>query len=127
MRRSLLARSVLEEEPLRKQSIRLIAIATLSLALSGATAFADSYFFSVDPAGGSIVGASGSVIGWGYSITNNSSTDWLEALAVNAGIFQHATLDSGHYFDFPLIAPNTTVTVSFGAAGSSGFGEGLAA
>ncbi len=88
---------------------------------------ADSYTFSLIPSNGSINGAPGSLIGWGYSITNDSASNWLDALAVNAGIFRFATLDSGDYFDFPLVAPDSTVTVSFTPAGASGFGAGLAA
>jgi len=104
-----------------------MAIATASLLISGVAAFADTYTFALIPANGNIGGPAGSTIGWGYTITNNSATNFLDALAVNAGLFQHATLDSGDYFDFPLVAPNTTVTVSFVPADGSGFGAGLAA
>jgi len=104
-----------------------MTIATASLLLTSVAAFADTYTFSLIPTNGSIQGAAGSMIGWGYTITNDSSSNWLDALAVNAGIFQHATLDSGDYFDFPVVAPDSTITVSFAAAGGSGFGAGLAA
>jgi hypothetical protein len=112
---------------LSKQSFRPMAIALSSLLLTSVGAFADTFTFALIPASGSIQGAPGSVIGWGYTITNNSSTYWLDPLAVNAGIFQFATLDTGDYFDFPLVAPDTTVAVSFVAAGGTGFGDGLAA
>ena len=102
-------------------------LAVLCLSSSAVIAHADSYTFSLIPANGAISGIPGSVIGWGYQITNNSTTDWLSTLSVNAGIFQHATLDSGDYFDFPIVAPGATVTVAFTEAGISGFGAGLAA
>jgi len=118
---------VSEEKALRKQFVHFMAVATALLLLSSVAAFADSYTFSLVPAGGSVKGAPGSVVGWGYTITNDSSTHWLDTSAVNAGIFRFATLDSGDYFSFPLVAPDSTVTVSFAPAGGSGFGEGLAA
>lgn len=102
-------------------------MAAVCLLSSTFVSHADTYTFSLIPANGSISGIPGSVIGWGYQITNNSTTDWLSTLSVNAGIFQHATLDSGDYFDFPLVAPGATVTLAFTNAGVSGFGAGLAA
>jgi len=116
-----------EEKPLRTQLVRSMAMALVSALLFSAPALADTYSFSVVPAGGAIEGAPGSLIGWGYSITNDSSTYWLEALALNAGSFQFATFDSFDYFDFPLVAPDSTATESFSRAGSSGFGTGIAA
>lgn len=111
----------------RRPGVRSFIVAAAGLLLVAATASADAFTFSVIPSNGDIQGAPGSVIGWGYSITNDSSTDYVETEAVNAGIFQHATLDSGDYFDFPLVAPDTTVTVDFTVADGSGFGTGLAA
>lgn len=111
---------------MNKSILRGIIVAAMALCLSCAAALADTYTFALVPTGGSINGAPGSLIGWGYSITNDSFTNWLEPLTVNAGIFQHATLDIGDYFDFPLIAPSQTVTEAFTSAGVSGFGSGLA-
>jgi hypothetical protein len=67
-----------------KQLFRLVPIAAAALLLSGVPSFADTYTFSPVPLSGDIEGAPGSVIGWGYSITNDSSTDWLETLAVDS-------------------------------------------
>ena len=106
--------------------MRLIGILAVALLLSGSAAFADIVTLSLIPGSGNIQGPPGSVIGWGYSITNESTTNWFSPLAVNAGIFQFATFNSADYFDFPLIAPGSTVTTKFTPAGGSGFGNGLA-
>jgi hypothetical protein len=51
------------------------------------------------------------VTGWGYAIQNQSSTEWLVTTGLSAGAFQHATPDL--IFDFPDLAPGTTVTVPY--------------
>lgn len=101
--------------------------ATVTMIFACVAASGDTFSVSLIPSSGNIGGASGSLIGWGYSITNDSSTDWLDVLAVNGGLFQHATLDINDYFDYPIVAPDTTVTVNFSPASGAGFGTGLAA
>jgi hypothetical protein len=59
-------------------------------------------------------------VGWGYSITNDSSTQWLvTADLTTTGSFQNGTPNTG-IFDFPIIAPDTTVNVSYNAATGTG-------
>jgi hypothetical protein len=99
-----------------------ISIAILLGALAAAPSFADSVFqFNLVPSGGSVTGAAGNSIGWGYTVTNNSRDEWLYLNAASSTIaFQGGTLKP--VFDFPVIPPNTTVTVPW-SAGSSGIFE----
>jgi len=71
----------------------------------------DIYTFGIIPGDGSISGAPGATIGWGYTITNESSTDWLLATNLDADSFAYGlpTL----LFDFPEVAPGATVTEFF--------------
>lgn len=69
---------------------------------------ADSITFSLLPSDGNISGPAGSLVGWGYSITNNSSSDWFLATDLQADSFSDGTPTS--LFDFPEVAPGATVT-----------------
>src|SRR5580698_1849279 len=80
--------------------------------VSPAVTFADTFSFSATPNGGDISGAQGQTVGWGYSITNNSTTDWLGTLNLSvASPFQNGFFT--FIFDFPVIAPGATATESF--------------
>jgi len=48
----------------------------------------------------------------GYSITNQDSTDWLVTTNLTAGSFADGTPDASP-FDFPVVAPLTTVTLPY--------------
>jgi hypothetical protein len=72
---------------------------------------ADSFTFDLLPTGGSISGTAGSVIGWGYSITNESTADWLVISHLNSDPFVDATPNV--LFDFPILAPGATATASY--------------
>ena len=73
---------------------------------------ADLYTFSVPPAE-NVSGPGGSfeLTGWGYTLQNQSSADWLVTTGLNAGTFQHATPQL--IFDFPDLAPGASVTVPY--------------
>jgi len=79
---------------------------------------ADVYTFDLLPASGQISGAPGSTTGWGYSITNHSSSLWLATSALTSDPFSHAT--PSLLFDFPQLAPGATVALPFNAAGGAG-------
>lgn len=81
----------------------------------------DSYTFSLIPDDGNISGAPGDTIGWGYSITNDSTTDWLLATNLNADSFAYGTPTL--LFDFPEVAPGATVTELFDPIGMTGLYE----
>jgi len=83
------------------------------------TAAANASTIVLDPVGGSIFGPAGSTLGWGYTITNDTS-NFLQPLSLNAGIFAKST--PSDIFDFPTVAPNASVTLAFSpvATGSCG-------
>jgi hypothetical protein len=61
-----------------------------------------------------VSGAAGTTVGWGYSITNDSSTDYLDLSDIDASVFQHGTPDSSPFlFSFPGLAPGATFTQSY--------------
>src|SRR5271157_268253 len=62
------------------------------------------------PANGSVAGPAGSTVGWGYTLTNNT-TDWLQAMNVSSDPFQNGTPNV--IFDFPAVAPDSSVTLDF--------------
>ncbi len=51
------------------------------------SAYADSFTFSSIPASGNISGPAGNSVGWGFSITNYSSSDWLVTTNLIADVF----------------------------------------
>ena len=72
---------------------------------------ADTYSFSISPAE-NVSGLGGlTFTGWGYTIQNQSSTDWLVTTDLNAGTFLYATPQA--IFDFPDVAPGARVTLPF--------------
>lgn len=75
---------------------------------------ADSWTFSLVPANGAISGPPGATIGWGYSITNQSSTNWLMVTGISSDPFLHATPDA-FLFTFPILAPMASLTVPYNA------------
>lgn len=94
------------------KAVRAFFLVSFFLALFSAKVFAQSipYTFNLIPNGGAITAAAGQTIGWGYSITNNSSS-FLVTTALNADLFLNGTPSS--VFDFPVIAPQTTVSENF--------------
>lgn len=85
------------------------------------SAHADSFTFSPMPANGNISGPAGSTVGWGYSIANQSSSDWLVTTDLTADPFLHGTPEL--LFNFPSIAPGQTVTESFNSTIPTGLYE----
>jgi hypothetical protein len=80
-------------------------------------AMADSWFPSLLP-GPAISGPAGSTIGWGYSITNDSATQWLVLEGLTESPFEEVdALDP--VFDFPILAPDATGTEDY-VMGTSG-------
>jgi hypothetical protein len=79
------------------------------------TSFADSFTFSSIP---SAPAAAGSTTGWGYSITNNSPTNWLFTTALSADPFTDGMPLS--LFDFPILGPLAGASVAFDAVNAIG-------
>jgi len=82
---------------------------------------ADSITFSLLPPDGNVSGAAGSLVGWGYSLTNDSSADWFLATNLNSDSFSNCTPTS--LFDFPDVAPGAIVTEAFDSVNSIGLYE----
>ena len=53
------------------------------------------------------------ITGWGYSLQNQSSSDWLVTTGLTAGTFLYATPKL--LFDFPDVAPGKSVSVPYDA------------
>jgi hypothetical protein len=99
--------------------VRNLAIQLIGLLLiCSSAAYADPFTFDTLPGSGDVAGPAGSTVGWGYSITNTSLTNWLVLSSVNAGTFLMGT--PGALFDFPIVAPGTTATVAFDALAGLG-------
>jgi len=81
----------------------------------------DSLTFDLIPLTGNVAGLPASTVGWGYSITNNSSTDWLLTTNMVSDSFLYGTPTL--LFDFPEVAPGATVTESFDPVGLTGLYE----
>lgn len=91
---------------------RVIAVGFLFLFVSAA-GFAESVVLTLIPPDGDVSGPPGSTAGWGYTITNNTFL-WLESVSLSAGSFSDGTPKA--IFDFPNVAPNSSVTEAFSPA-----------
>jgi len=93
---------------MRMDSMRLslLFVAPALLAVSSG-AWADTVTFLAVPA--DVSGPAGSTVGWGYSITNDS-TNYLDITGIDSDLFLAAdgTPDSS-IFNFPNVAPGQTV------------------
>jgi hypothetical protein len=90
--------------------MRTLFLAICLSALPGLAA--ETYTFNVSPAE-EVSGPGGlfTLTGWGYTLQNQSSSDWLVTTSLNAGTFLHATPQL--IFDFPDLAPGASVTVPY--------------
>jgi hypothetical protein len=91
------------------------ALAVLMVLTTAPLAHAAPFTFSLLPASGAIAGEPGSTIGWGYSITNPSETDWLMLTTLNADAFLNVTTTEA-LTALPILAPGETQTVSYNPA-----------
>jgi len=95
-------------------------ILLLSICLSALPALAaDIYTFNISPPE-NVSGPVGlpTITGWGYTIKNQSSTDWLVTTNLTAGAFLYATPQV--LFTFPTLAPGATVDVPFNPVSGDG-------
>jgi hypothetical protein len=94
-----------------------VLIALLSL-MFGTIGFADAqiidaWSFGTLPSDGVVSGQAGTTVGWGYTLQNESPTYWLFGFDVQPDKpFQHG-LGSNAPFDFPVLAPGTSVSVPY--------------
>jgi hypothetical protein len=60
-------------------------------------------------------------VSWGYSLTNTDSSNWFATTNLNSDSFANGTPTL--LFDFPILAPSTTVTEAFDPVNSIGLFE----
>jgi hypothetical protein len=90
------------------------------LATHGARA-ENTFTFTTLPDPGDVSGTAGSTVGWGYSITNNSLTDALDLTGIDSTLYLATDgVPDASIFDFPVLAPNTTVTEDYDPMGFFG-------
>ena len=77
--------------------------------------------FTLLPADGNVSGVPGSLVSWGYSLTNTDSSNWFATTNLNSDSFANGTPTL--LFDFPILAPSTTVTEAFDPVNSIGLFE----
>ena len=82
---------------------------------------ADTYSFSLVPPSGNIAGPPGATVGWGYSLDNESTSDWLVTSDLQAGTFLDGSPSS--LFDFPDLGPGESVIVPFDPVAGTGLYE----
>ena len=96
------------------RSVVILAVVTFAVA---ASAFPDDITLSLIPASGTVSGPPGSTVGWGYTITNNTA-EWIQTMDVSSDPFQNGTPNV--IFDFPAVAPDSTVTLDFSFVAGGG-------
>src|ERR1017187_10321049 len=77
--------------------------------------------FNLIPSDGNVLGAPGSIVGWGYSLENTDSANWFMSTNLNSASFSNGTPTL--LFDFPIVAPGGTVTETFDSVNSIGLFE----
>lgn len=93
------------------RAMAIVAVSSLCSALCVNLSAAALVDFQTLPANGFIASPPGSTAGWGYSIANGSSTDWLMTISLNTGALTAAV--PHHIFDFPILSPGSMVTVPY--------------
>jgi hypothetical protein len=68
-----------------------------------------------------VSGIAGSTVGWGYSITNDSASNYLELTGIDSSLFLAANgTPDASIFDFPVLAPLQTITKEYDSINSVG-------
>lgn len=101
----------------KTKALRVFALA-VTMASFALSARPDSFTFSALPASGKVASSAGSAVGWGFSISNEGSADWLVTTNLTADPFLNGTPTV--LFDFPFLAPGQAITESYDPATSSG-------
>lgn len=97
----------------------------VGLFLSLACPVSAGVVFTLDPPDGSVSGPPGSLVGWGYSLTNTDPSNWFLSTGLNSDSFANGTPTL--LFDLPILAPanapGDTVTETFDPLNSIGLFE----
>jgi len=89
----------------------------MGIALLGTPSYG-AILFGLVPSDGVVAGPPGSLVGWGYSLTNDSLTDWFLTVNLNADSFANGT--PAVLFDFPVVGPGATIAVPFDPLAATG-------
>lgn len=90
---------------------RTLALVLLTAAPLTVTAYAaELYIFTVAPTI-DIMATPGGLVGWRYSLSNQSSTKWLVTSGFNSDAFLYGL--GSPLFDFPVLSPKSGVTEVF--------------
>jgi len=97
-------------------------ILATAFAFAAQAARGNSLTFTVLPP--DISGSPGETIGWGYSITDNSTTNYLDIRTVDSTVFTIGVADNTPFaFSFVTIAPGATETQAYDPANLLGLFE----
>lgn len=96
-----------------------VLLAGILLSLAGP--MSAGIVFTTIPFDGNVSGPPGSLVGWGYSITNTDPSNWFVSTDLNCGSFSSGT--PMLLFDFPDLAPGDTATEAFDPVSSIGLFE----
>jgi hypothetical protein len=98
---------ITKENIMRRNLYVKFLAAVLAFVAPGARA--DSLTFVLIPS--DVSGPAGTAVGWGFSITNNSSTDYLDLSGIDSDLFASANgISDASIFPFPNLAPGETAT-----------------
>jgi hypothetical protein len=75
--------------------------------------------FALIPTAGRLTAAPGDTVGWGYTLANNSRDQWLVPTVLNSDPFLYGQPMS--LFDFPVLSPGASVSLSFDPVQMTGF------
>jgi hypothetical protein len=93
----------------------------LAVLLATQAARADSLSFTTLPNPGNVSGTAGSTVGWGYSITNDSASDYLDISAIDSDLFAATDgIPDASIFTFPNLAPGQTISQAYDPADALG-------
>jgi hypothetical protein len=90
----------------------VVGVATLLFFQTAHAQLALTFSFDTIPSSGAISGAPGATVGWGYTIINPDSSNWLVINNLVASAFISADPNLP-IFDFPIVGPHTTATVPY--------------
>lgn len=91
----------------QKTLSRSISVTLLLWIFSAQVHAATDWSFSTN----NTAGAPGATVGWGYTITNFDSVNWLSLTGLSVDPFIHGTPQL--LFDYPAIAPGSSLSVSY--------------
>lgn len=83
-------------------------IILFSILIFNSRAMAYSWTFELIPAGGSLEAVPGGTITWGYVVTNNETSSWLDLWSLSSDLWQYGTPDD--LFDYPVLGPGVSAS-----------------